>query len=282
MDETKETTNENAIETTGYYDPEAQSTKSVMGSGTPTGGIYVTDTNSPKFVPVSDWDKYFTFFHGANFPISIMDNVEYKDVNDDIAALINRIETLRDAEDYLSASTLINTNKDILEPYIIDSKVINRLFEEQRNTEIWASQEGQNIYFTTPFQKNINDVLVDEVDYSYPIAKAPFDVINMNYTTSGNRINVSWSHPGYYDGEYGKNPWKEDIICYKRDTVPVDEKDGYIFKNTLNSCTINIINLPSNTVNIYLRVFPVSTSGKVNRSFRNIIRIPVKTRVISW
>lgn len=255
---------------------------SVMGTGTPTGGIYELDTNSTNYEPVTDWNLYFTFFHGAKFPLSIMENVNYKDVNDDIAALLNRIDELRDAEDYLSAATLINTNKDILEPYVIDSNVVNRLFEEQRNTEIWASQEGQNIYFILPFKKNINDVYIKESAFT-PTAIPPFNVINYTYSYNGSRITATWSHDGYIE-EYGTNKWKKDYVCIGYDRVPINENDtdyGYVITNENNSGRIDLTSLPQAT-NVFIRVFPVSTNGKVNRNTSNILKITINKKDFSW
>lgn len=255
---------------------------SVMGVGTPTGGIYETDTNSVNYEPVYDWDRYFTFFHGAKFPLAIMDNVNYKDVNDDIAALLNRIDALRDAEDYLSAATLINTNKDILEPYVIDSNVVNRLFEEQRNTEIWASQEGQNIYFTLPFKKNINDVYIKEYDFT-PTSIEPFNLLNLTYSLTSSRMTVTWLHDGYIE-EFGKNEWLKDYVCIGYDRIPTNEQDtdyGSVITNNYTSGRLDLTSLP-NAVDLFIRVFPVSRYGKVNRSYQNILKVPIKKKSFRW
>lgn len=233
------------------------------------------------------WDGYCTYYYGTKFPRAIMENVAYKDVTDDIAALLNKIEDLRDKGDYLSASTLINTNKDILKPYVIDSKVINRLFEEQRNTEIYAKREGQNVFFNDePYAKNPNDVLI--VERGSNVASQPGIYINGMpeiHNISYQKLNsysyrVDWGNSysladfGASGIEFGNNKASGYYVCYKVGGIPKHKNDGtsvYLSGVGNSSITVTGINRKADT---YFRIFPCGSSGWTSSTFRGIVKVP--------
>lgn len=244
-------------------------------------GSYLAGTNS------SVWDGYCTYHYGAQFPKQIMENVTYKDVTDDVAALLNRIEALRDAGDYLSASTLINTNRDILKPYVIDSRVVNRLFEEQRNTEIYAKREGQNVFFNEePYAKNPNDVLIIERSSS-SASKPGIYVHGMPemYNVTYRKLNsysylVDWSNSyssaefGASGIDFGDNAASGYYVCYKVGGIPKHKNDGtsvYLSGVANSSITVTGINRTADT---YFRIFPCGSSGWISSSFKGIIKVP--------
>ena len=82
----------------------------------------------------------------ANFPQSLITKHSFKDVTDDIASLINQINSLRTKGLYGQAERLIEQNEDILGQYVIDSTVINTIIEELRNAQIYAKQAKQYVF----------------------------------------------------------------------------------------------------------------------------------------
>ena len=72
----------------------------------------------------------------SNFPSSIMELHNYKDVTDKIGTLINQIKTYQASGNYEQAQRIIERNKEILAPYVITTEAINAIEEETRNLEI--------------------------------------------------------------------------------------------------------------------------------------------------
>ena len=81
----------------------------------------------------------------SNFPTTIMEKSNYKDVDDTVAELINQLKTFQQNKDYNSAILLIAKNPS-LKQYIIGVDVINKIIEEVRNTQIYAKRTKQTIY----------------------------------------------------------------------------------------------------------------------------------------
>lgn len=83
----------------------------------------------------------------TNFPKKLIERHNYKNVDDTIAPLINQINALRSQGLYAQAATIIQTNKDILVPYIIDAVTFRMLEEEIYNTQKYAKQIQQSVFF---------------------------------------------------------------------------------------------------------------------------------------
>ena len=81
----------------------------------------------------------------SNFPTTIMEKSNYKDVDDTVAGLINQLKIFQQNKDYDSAFLLIAQNPS-LKQYIIGVDVINKIIEEIRNTQIYANRKKQTIY----------------------------------------------------------------------------------------------------------------------------------------
>lgn len=81
----------------------------------------------------------------SNFPTTIMEKSNYKDVDDTVAVLINQLKTFQQNNDYDSATLFIAQNPS-LKQYIIGVDSINKIIEEIRNTQIYAKTTKQTIY----------------------------------------------------------------------------------------------------------------------------------------
>ena len=92
----------------------------------------------------------YTYIYRENgFPNSIMNQVEYRDVYDEIGDKINQINTYRNQGDYESAKKLIESNSDKLKEVSIGASLINSLIEENRNAQLYALEASQEIYTTS-------------------------------------------------------------------------------------------------------------------------------------
>ena len=81
----------------------------------------------------------------SNFPTTVMEKGNYKDVNSNVARLIDQLKTYQQNRDYNSAVLLIANNPS-LKQYIIGVDVINKIIEEIRNAQIYAKTAKQTIY----------------------------------------------------------------------------------------------------------------------------------------
>lgn len=99
----------------------------------------------------------------SNFPTTIMERGNYKDVDDTVAVLINQLKTFQKNKDYKSAILLIAQNPS-LKQYIIGVDVINKIIEEIRNTQIYAKTTKQTVYIqdknNVPISAVENDVWI--------------------------------------------------------------------------------------------------------------------------
>ena len=71
----------------------------------------------------------------------------FKNVDDDISLLINQINSLRSQGLYDEASHIIQNNFDVLSHYIVDAVTFRTWEEEIYNTQIYARQKQQTIFF---------------------------------------------------------------------------------------------------------------------------------------
>lgn len=83
----------------------------------------------------------------SRFPEKKITLHHFKDVDDNIASIINQINTLRSQGLYNQASRIIKNNFDIMSHYIVDAIVFRTWDEEIRNTQIYARQKQQSIFF---------------------------------------------------------------------------------------------------------------------------------------
>lgn len=98
----------------------------------------------------------------SNFPSQKITLHKFKNVDDNIASVINQIVALREQGLYELAQDTIKANADILSSYIIDATTIRTLEEEIYNTQTYAKSRKQFIYFdsTAPEDVQVDDVWV--------------------------------------------------------------------------------------------------------------------------
>ena len=82
---------------------------------------------------------------GSNFPIELIPVGDKKDIDDTVKSLINQYNSYISAGDLTSANALYESNKNILEPYMINMKYINRLEEEIYNTALLALNQIKSV-----------------------------------------------------------------------------------------------------------------------------------------
>lgn len=82
----------------------------------------------------------------SKLPYQIMERHNYKDVDDEIAPIVNQIKMLQMQGDYSKISTIISKRPD-LQPYIFGAEHWNALEEETRNLEILTQSKKQQVYY---------------------------------------------------------------------------------------------------------------------------------------
>lgn len=83
----------------------------------------------------------------SNFPSEKITKHNFKNVDNTIASIINQINSLRLQGLYNQASRIIQNNYDILSYYIVDAITFRTWEEEIYNTQKYARQKQQSIYF---------------------------------------------------------------------------------------------------------------------------------------
>jgi hypothetical protein len=83
----------------------------------------------------------------SSFPTSLIKKHNFKNIDDNIAVIINQINLLRSQGLYSKASEIINDNKDLLSQYIIDAVTYRTWEEEIYNTQIYSRQRQQIVFF---------------------------------------------------------------------------------------------------------------------------------------
>lgn len=83
----------------------------------------------------------------SSFPIKKITRHDFKNVDDSIAATINQINSLRSQGLYNQATRIIQNNLDILSQYIADAVTFRTWEEEIFNTQKYARQVQQSIFF---------------------------------------------------------------------------------------------------------------------------------------
>lgn len=83
----------------------------------------------------------------SGFPSKKITRHNFKNVDDNIAPIINQINTLRTQGLYNQASRIVQDNFDILSHYIVDAITFRTWDEEIYNTQKYAKQAQQSIFF---------------------------------------------------------------------------------------------------------------------------------------
>lgn len=83
----------------------------------------------------------------SNFPQELITLHHFKDIDDNIADIINQINSLRSQGLYNQAAHIIDANKDVLSQYVIDAITFRTWEEEIYNTQRYARKVQQQIYF---------------------------------------------------------------------------------------------------------------------------------------
>lgn len=83
----------------------------------------------------------------SSFPAKKITKHNFKNVDDNIASIINQINTLRSQGLYGQASRIIQANRDILGQYIVDATTFRTWEEEIYNTQTYAKKFQQFLYF---------------------------------------------------------------------------------------------------------------------------------------
>lgn len=97
----------------------------------------------------------------SNFPNELITKHNFKDVDDNIASIINQVKKLQASGLYNQASRIIQQNKDVLGKYVIDANIINGMIEHIRNTEIISLQARQCVYVgKKPLTCNKGDIWI--------------------------------------------------------------------------------------------------------------------------
>ena len=82
-----------------------------------------------------------------SFPSGKITKHNFKNIDDSIASVINQINSLRSQGLYNQAARIIENNSDVLSQYIADASTFRTWEEEIYNTQIYAKQQQQSIYF---------------------------------------------------------------------------------------------------------------------------------------
>ena len=83
----------------------------------------------------------------SSFPSKKITRHNFKNVDDNIAPIINQINTLRIQCLYNQAARIVQDNFDVLSHYIVDAITFRTWEEEIYNTQKYARQKQQCIYF---------------------------------------------------------------------------------------------------------------------------------------
>lgn len=83
----------------------------------------------------------------SSFPSKKITRHNFKNVDDNIAPVINQIKTLQLQGLYNQASRILQDNFDVLSHYIVDAIAFRTWEEEIFNTQKYARQVQQSIFF---------------------------------------------------------------------------------------------------------------------------------------
>lgn len=82
---------------------------------------------------------------GSNFPGELVTVGDKKDIDDSVKDLISQYYSFLSSGELSSAHELYENNKEVLEPYSLNMKHINRLEEDIYNTGLFALNQIKNV-----------------------------------------------------------------------------------------------------------------------------------------
>ncbi|MCI9315696.1 MAG: hypothetical protein HFI57_12080 [Lachnospiraceae bacterium] len=91
---------------------------------------------------VSQYENEF-----SAFPSQLITRHNFKNVDDEASTMINHINSLRSQGSYLEAAQYIDQKKNVLSQYIVDAVTFRTWEEEIYNTQKYAKQAQQAVYF---------------------------------------------------------------------------------------------------------------------------------------
>lgn len=83
----------------------------------------------------------------SSFPSKKITKHDFKNVDDNIAPIINQINNLRSQNLYNQAARIVKDNFDVLSHYIVDAITFRTWEEEIYNTQKYTRQIQQSIFF---------------------------------------------------------------------------------------------------------------------------------------
>lgn len=89
--------------------------------------------------------QYETEF--SSFPQKLITLHHFKNIDDNVASVINQINTLRSQGLYTQAAVIMDNNKDIIKQYVVDAVTFRTIEEEIYNTQMYAKAQQQVIFF---------------------------------------------------------------------------------------------------------------------------------------
>ena len=93
----------------------------------------------------------------SKFPYQKITRHNFRNIDDNIAPVINQINALRIQGLYNEAADVIQNNFNILSHYIVDAITFRTWEEEIYNTQKYARQVQQSIYFDE-FEKDFDGI----------------------------------------------------------------------------------------------------------------------------
>lgn len=82
----------------------------------------------------------------SNFPESVTTlKPHFKDVDANVGRIVTELQTAKSENDFMEVARILEANPSLVD-YIIDATIINTLIEENRNAQIYAMANQQNIY----------------------------------------------------------------------------------------------------------------------------------------
>ena len=111
-----------------------------------------------------DTSSLYTHNFGSSFPSQVMEQTNFKDVDDEVASIVNNVKAKRAAGSYVEAAKLIASNIGKLKQYFISATDINKIVEEIRNAQIFAIKKRKLIYLDKeePLAEFEGDVWIDQ------------------------------------------------------------------------------------------------------------------------
>lgn len=83
----------------------------------------------------------------SSFPAKKITRHNFKNVDDNVASIINQIKSLQLQDLYNQAARIVQDNFDVLSHYIVDAITFRTWEEEIYNTQKYARQIQQSIFF---------------------------------------------------------------------------------------------------------------------------------------